>query len=794
VLVTAPAGLGKSRLRHEITERILASVTGARMWFARGQLVGRGSAFALLAQLLRSFADIQDGDRPELQRERLSRSIGNERIAEFLGEAIGTPFETAKGSALDIARQNAAVMGDQMLQAWEDLVGAEAREHPLCIVLEDLHWADRASLRFLDAVLGRVADQRLFVLGFARPEVHGEFENLWSERDVLELRLSPLSKKASERMVREVLGEDVKPEVAQRIVERARGNAFFLEELIRAHVERGAEALPDSVVSTLQARLDGFTLDARQILRAGSVFGRAFWPGAVLTVLGPNTTRARVEEWLRILCEREVVTKSAQSRFPDETEYVFRHSLLRDAVYATLTERDREFSHQHAAEWLEKKGETDARVLCEHYELGSDSTSATELIAKAAQKALHGSDLAAAIAYAEHGLKKLGRGLEERRARAELGWTKSLAHLWRGENSEAALAAEDARASDTIGSELWFKASWVAIAACGRLGDYERLTALGSALSSCPVHPDAELARLLTLTQVVIQGLNAAKLAFAEQILALLPDSAEVATEDAILAAAIDRCRASHASHRGDLASCLRYTQASVARLDTAGDLRASALQRVNLGYAEILLGRWALAKEHLVLALQTSEQHLLHNVSAMAKNNLGLVLMRLGDHAEGLSIEREAIEAFARYGDKRMEGASRLYVARDLLECGDARGATLEASRAVELAGTLPSLRCYAQAILGGALLVDGDSEGALRALDEAMTTFERHGAEEGEILIRVFHRNALRAAGRAEEAARAAAVTRARVEELASAISDDELRQSFLANVPENRDALAT
>jgi predicted ATPase len=625
--------------------------------------------------------------------------------------------------------------------------------------------------------------------------VHTEFENLWSERGVLELRLSPLGRKAAERMVFEVLGDGVTPEVAERIVERAAGNAFFLEELIRAYAERGAEALPDSVVSTLQARLEGFPLDARQILRAGSVFGRAFWPGAILSVLGPGTTRQRVEEWLRILAEREVVTRSHESRFFGEDEYVFRHSLLRDAVYATLTDRDRTYSHQRAAEWLTRAGETDARVLCEHYELGTDATRATALIEKAAQQALQGSDLAAAIAYAEHGTKKLGRDDESsRNARASLTWIKSLAHLWRGENAEASLAAEDSRASSKSGSELWFRASWVAIAACGRLGDYERLTALGSALASCPVEPDAELARLLALTQVVIQGLNAAKLEFAEQILALLPDSASVAGEDAILAAAIDRCRASHATHHGDLASSLAYTRASVERLDAAGDLRTAALQRVNLGYAEMLLGRWAIARGHLEAALSTSEQHLLHNVSAMAKNNLGLTLIRLGEIERGLAVEREAVEAFARYGDRRMEAASRLYVARHLLEAGDAAGAQAEAETAIELAGTLPSLRCYARAIVGGALLVRGDGEQALVALQDALTTFERHGAEEGEILIRVLHRNALRALGRSEEAERAAARTRDRVGELARAISDDALRHGFLANVPENRDALAT
>jgi tetratricopeptide (TPR) repeat protein len=798
VLVTAPAGFGKSRLRHEVLRRIEREAEGkperVQIWFARGQLLGQGSAFALLSQLVRDAAGIRESDSLTTQRSQLQRFVRKARVSDFLGEAIGVPFDAERGSPLDVARQNAALLGDQMLQAWEDLVRAVASAGPLLLVLEDVQWGDLPSIRFIDSMLGRLPDSRVMVLAFARPEVHQSFERLWAERGALELRLGPLGKRASEQIVSAALGSDQKPEVIGRIVERAGGNAFFLEELIRACVERGADELPDTVVSSVQTRLDGLEQDARQILRAGSVFGRAFWVDAAAFVLGSSSSPERTREWLRVLAERELVSTAPSSRFAGQAEYVFRHSLVREGVYATLTERDRALAHRRAAEWLERAGEVDARVLAEHHDLGAESGQAIELLARAAVKALAGNDLDAAIAYSERALAKSASSPAEREGQARLAWTKSLAHLWRGENESAALAAESARSQTKAGSELWFRASWVVIAATGRLGDFERLTALGSALASCPVAPDAQLARLMTLSQVAVQGQNAGRWDFSQRILSELPDSSTVASEDPALAAAIDRARGTKAARDGDIGLFLAYTHASVNRLDAAGDVRNAALQRVNLGYAELLLGRYAEAEQYLNEAIATGERLTLHNVIAMAKNNLGLVATRLGRIEDGLRIEREAVAAFVKYRDMRMEGGSRAYLALQLLEAGEVDAAESEAGLVMELAGRLPTMRGFAQAILGGVSLARGDSNGALRVLSEAMNTLEHHGIEDGEIFLRVMYRNALRAAGRDVEAGAAAEATRARVLELAQKISDSELRQGFLTNVPENRDALAT
>src|SRR5262249_44124522 len=162
---------------------------------------------------------------------------------EFLGELIGTPFPEESSVQLRAARQDAMLMGDQMRRAWEDFISSECAAQPVLIVLEDLHWGDRPSVQFIDAALRRAKEQPLFVLALARPDVHDLFPKLWADRDLQSIHLEELSRKASERLVRQVLGETFSAEVVERIVGQASGNAFYLEELIRAVAEGSVESL-----------------------------------------------------------------------------------------------------------------------------------------------------------------------------------------------------------------------------------------------------------------------------------------------------------------------------------------------------------------------------------------------------------------------------------------------------------------------------------------------------------------------------------------------------------------------
>src|SRR5512134_2990985 len=100
-------------------------------------------------------------------------------------------------------------MGDQIRRAWVDFVGAEAAAHPLLLVLEDAHWGDRPTVDLVDAALRLHPERALMVLALARPEIGERFADLFKERGVVRIALSPLARRASQRLVASVLGDRV---------------------------------------------------------------------------------------------------------------------------------------------------------------------------------------------------------------------------------------------------------------------------------------------------------------------------------------------------------------------------------------------------------------------------------------------------------------------------------------------------------------------------------------------------------------------------------------------------------
>src|SRR5262249_38469253 len=151
------------------------------------------------------------GARQQKLRARVSRNVHEEdvaRISAFVGEIASVPFAT-EDVQLRAARQDSVLMGDQMRRAFSDLVLAETRAAPLLVVLEDLHWGDLPSVTFIDAALRSASECPLMVLGVARPEVREQFPHLWESRNVQEIRLGPIVKRAAEALVREVLGSEV---------------------------------------------------------------------------------------------------------------------------------------------------------------------------------------------------------------------------------------------------------------------------------------------------------------------------------------------------------------------------------------------------------------------------------------------------------------------------------------------------------------------------------------------------------------------------------------------------------
>jgi tetratricopeptide (TPR) repeat protein len=809
VLITAPAGAGKSRVRHELLRRLRERGEPFEVWFGYGDQMSAGSAFAVLARAIRDAAGLTGGEPPSVRREKIRRrvqALGDAgRVAAFLGELVGVPFrEDDTSTQLRAAHRDPVLMGDQMRRAAEDLLRAACAARPVVFVLEDLQWGDLPTVTFIDAALRNLAELPLFVLALGRPEVNTIFPKLWTTRPLQMVRLSALPRRAAERFVKDALGDDVAPGRIAELIQRADGNAFYLEEVIRAvaagdgpvqvargHVRpivlQGAD-LPATVVAMAQARLDGLDVESRRILRAASVFGGAFSMAGVEALLGGVPVGPRLGD----LLEGEVIVRRTELGDPGEILYGFRHALVREAAYGMLTGGDRALGHRLAGAWLEREGRGDAIALAEHFERGAEPGRAAAWYRRAAEDALAGNDLEAALARAERGAA-CGADPEDLGA---LRLVEAEAHAWRGEFTQAEERANDAVALLTPGSAAWYRAITQATTAAGKLGALDRSEAwIGPMCAATPAE-GALSALVFCLSVCAIEltfsGRYAAATMLYERGRAAAGDPPAI---DAQALGQLHQALATRALVAGDPGACLASFGTALHAFEEAGDRRNACMMRSNQGYVFVELGGFAEAEEVLREAHAEAGRMGLHDVAASALQNLGYALAHAGRQDEARDLLSRSTEIFRRQGQPRMEGMSRGYLARSALLSGDLEAAEREARAAAELLAVAPPVRAAAVALLARALLRRGQIDEALSAAGEAFAQLEAAGGalEEGESLIRLVYVEALSAAGRAAEADLALRAARDRLLARAARISDPAWRERFLSAVPDNAGTLA-
>jgi hypothetical protein len=461
VLVTAPAGAGKSRLLHEFLRRVRARGEDVLVLFGRGDPLTVGSPYGLLGQAVRRLCGVLDGESLPVRREKLAARVGErvpaaerDRVVAFIGELAGAPFPDAHSVKLRAARQDPHLMSDHVTQAVLDLLRAEGEARPVLLVLEDLHWGDTLTVQVGGAALRKLRDCPLMVLGLARPEVHELVQRLWSgTAQVLPLR--PLGKKAGERLVQQALGKQVPPDVVARILAQSEGNALFLEELIRAAAEGHGDEAPETVLAMLQARIGRLPPGARRVLRAASVLGDTAWRGGLGALLGSSMSDQEIDGWVARLSQDEILEELLESRFPGERELRLRHALMREAAYGLLTEEDRAQWHRLAARYLEAVGESDARVLAEHYREGREPERAVHHFLQAADQSYETNDMAATLASVERGLACGAQG-EMRGALLDLLIT---VHLGQERHGDVVTLGLEALALLPEGSRRWCHAA-----------------------------------------------------------------------------------------------------------------------------------------------------------------------------------------------------------------------------------------------------------------------------------------------------------------------------------------------
>jgi tetratricopeptide (TPR) repeat protein len=781
-LVTAPPGGGKSRLRQELVRRVLQRDERTELLVGHGDSLRAGSPFALITDAIRRACGVREGDSLERQRAalraRIELRVGEDdvdRVTHLIGELIGVAFPTDASEALRAARTDPTARGDAMRAAWIDWLAAECRHQPVLLVLEDLHWGDRATVELVDVALRELAQLPFMVVALARPEIHDSFPKLWADRAVQELRLPQLTRKAGERLARDLLGGEADPDVIQRIVERANGNAFFLEELIRAVAEGRGDALPDSVLSMLQLRLDALGGDAKRVLRAASVFGERFWRGGVAVLLDLDPRDA-----LELLVRRELIAPAPDARLPGEVEYAFRHDLVREAAYATMNEADRVLAHRLAGEWLASHGFTDAVALAGHFSRGDQPERAAAQYARAAAQALAGHDFVAAIAHAERGLACRPDPVvagELELVRAE-GWNA------RGEHAAATPAAARARAVFPRGSARWFEASDELFFGATRTGDLARAQAALHELAAATAEPGAVLHQVRSVARVAIMmlrfgppGLGPALAARTEQLAAASRGRLDLSSEQRLLT-----MRGFAARVRGDVVTCLESFEGALRTCELTHNLRELAFDCLSLSGCYHELGAPELAMPFARRGIAVAERIGALTVAPLLWFSLALCELELGRLDDARASARRALDRNAGH-DAISEGLARWLLARVALAAGDLGEAEGELERALDRLAAFAEWGSIAHATRARLHLARGAPEAARADAARAFAALRpQDGFEEGECYIRLAEIDALEAAGDLPAARRAAALARERLEERAARLVEP-WRARFLA-----------
>lgn len=788
-IVTSPAGVGKSRLRYEFLRRVRELFPQAEIWFGRADAVSAGSPFSLLRQALRRSADIRDGEPLEVARKKLVARVAKDGVVDatvvFLGELAGTPFPVDALATLKSTRENPTLLGDSMRGAWVELVSRECREHPVVLVLEDVHWGDIPSVAFVDGALSTLPESPLFVFALGRPELHDTFPNLWSRREPQEIRLNRLRKNACEELVREVLGWDITDTLVDRIVTLADGNAFFLEELIRA-VSEGQSELPETVIGMMQTRLEALGSEARRALRAGSIFGARFWRGGVLALAGGDADERFIGKELDELVRRELLSARAESMLAGEQEYTFRHATLQETVYATLTVEDRTLGHRLAGEWLERAGSTEALAMAEHFRQGGVPTRAARWYLEAAAHALEGTDLPGTI-------ERVSRALEcapGDDTRGSLHYYGSDAHFWRGEYADSERHALQAVSLLPEGEPRWFLAVGALCSAAGTLGHDQDLTLWAErAMTTAAVTEEARAAKISCLVRASHGQLKAGRYDMAETLIELGGAMSEQLGRLREFGLAwTHHGRSARAYYMGEVATFLREVEAAIVHFDAIGDARAGANARANLGYAALSVGDLDRAEQLLREANSLTDRLGMEGINHYVLHNLGLVLAYVGKVQEGLALEQAAVHEAVEHNETLLQCGAHLYLAIILLLSGDPLGAENAALEAERASSKIPMLRSQALAVRSGSLLMRDRATEALEIARQASATLAEQSSDEAEGRVRLALVDALVANGELDEARREAKSAVEYLEDRAARFRDERLARLFLERLPEH------
>ena len=411
VCLIGEAGIGKTSLLEDAKAE-WKNIAGIEAPWVEGHGVSYESArpYGLFMQLARQTYGIEETDPLDLVRNKVARTqeAFPPQVQSIVVHGIEALF--AFGTDSDHPQLQGEALQQELYQANRAILHASASHTPTVAVLDDLHWADPASVELLIDSLSLVDEVPLLFLFSFRPErqspawlIKQTAETEYPHR-YTEISLSELSDEDSEILFGNLLNiADAPPELRQMILAKTGGNPFFVEEFIRTLIDTGAIThdetgmhwqpgkkveeipIPENLQALLTARIDRLEDDARRTLQLSSVIGRSFHHGVIKLI---SDAAIALDRQLNTLQRAELIREAA--RIP-ELEYIFRHDLTREAAYNSILLRERREFHGRVGEAIEgifnDRLEEQSHLLAHHFYEAGDNQRALNYLVMAGEAA-----------------------------------------------------------------------------------------------------------------------------------------------------------------------------------------------------------------------------------------------------------------------------------------------------------------------------------------------------------------------------------------------------------------------
>jgi class 3 adenylate cyclase/tetratricopeptide (TPR) repeat protein len=432
--ILGPAGAGKSRLARELLDSVDGQATPL---VGRCLPYGEGITFWPVMEIVKRAAGVGPTLALEESKHRIASIVAPDPDAELVAERLS--------AVLGLDSNGAGT--DEIFWSVRKLLEALARERPVVVLFDDVHWGEQTFLDLIEHLADCSRDAPVLIVCLARPELLEE-RPMWSggKMNSTSLLLEPLDEAACGTLIENLLDSaEVDELVKQRIAQAAEGNPLFVEEMLAVLVEEGAlrrehgrwvstqdlstVAIPPTIQALLGARIGRLGREERNVLERAAVAGRIFSRGAV-RALSPVTERSALEPRLAGLVQKQLI-RPHRTEFGAEHTYRFRHNLIRDAVYQHMSKASRAELHERFAGWLEGAGEGKSaerdEILGYHLEqavryrqeLGRPdeqlAVRAGERLARAGRRAVDRGDLPAAVSLLSRSTALLPDAHGERR-------------------------------------------------------------------------------------------------------------------------------------------------------------------------------------------------------------------------------------------------------------------------------------------------------------------------------------------------------------------------------------------